>query len=77
MTAVGVRFGALLAFTALTMSPALAQTHHGHHAPAQVLGSVSFPVACNEQAQASFNKGMLLQPTQAARCRIGARRSLS
>lgn len=37
--------------------------HDGHagHAPGRVLGTVTFPVACNAAAQAAFNQGMLMQ----------------
>ncbi|MBR0641565.1 hypothetical protein [Plastoroseomonas hellenica] len=51
----------------LTLTPHAARSqgtgHAGHadHAPAAVLGRVSFPVACDAQAQATFDRGMLLQ----------------
>ncbi|GGC71962.1 hypothetical protein GCM10011504_56970 [Siccirubricoccus deserti] len=49
---------------ALAPPPAVAQSGHDHaaHGPAaRVLGSVSFPVQCSNEAQAAFNRGMLLQ----------------
>lgn len=48
---------------AVAAMPAMAQGQSGHAsgAPARVLGTVNFPVACNEAARAAFNRGMLFQ----------------
>lgn len=53
-------FACALAFVALPATAAGPDSHAGAD-PAPILGTVNFPVACNEQAQAAFNRGMLQQ----------------
>jgi hypothetical protein len=61
MAATSARCTTLIAAAMFIANAAGAQTHAGHHAGGDVLGSVNFPVSCNAEAQKAFNRGMLLQ----------------